>query len=155
MRKRYDLWSDEDLQFLKDKHKDLYPYEIAKELNVSIGRVSAKLHKSKLRSKKCIDEEKTNNKVLEMLSEGMNNEYIQNELNVSSSRIYRISHHLVTKEIIKPIETIKIEQHPEILLLKKMKLTTFEPKYEEDERWKYKDLSPSEKVMYHNLIVRI
>ena len=136
MRKRYDLWSDEDLQFLKDKHKDLYPYEIAKELNVSIGRVSAKLHKSNLRSKKCIDEEKTNNKVLEMLSD-------------------RISHHLVTKEIIKPIETIKIEQHPEILLLKKMKLTTFEPKYEEDERWKYKDLSPSEKVMYHNLIVRI
>jgi len=147
-------WTDEEFEYLKQNHTQQTPEEIAEHLQCSSSRVRAKMVKSKLQTKNCYDNEQKNNKILEMIKSGIDSPTIQKELNVCSERVFRISHHLIVQEKEKIKKPEPIIQHVELYMLRKMKLTNFKPENEEhDERFRYRDLSPSEKLMYHGLTI--
>ena len=129
-------WTDEEFEYLKQNHTKKTPEEMAKHLECSPSRVRAKMVKSRLQTKNHYENEQKNNKILEMIKDGVDSPTIQKVLNVCPERVFRISHHLIVQEKEKIKKPEPIIQHVELYMLRKMKLTNFKPEKEEQDELK-------------------
>ena len=151
--KPYKLWQDWQTEFLVENYRYLTPQQLSEKVKLPYTKVISKMDKMRLSVLSTIDREETKNFINRLINMGLERKEVADIAEVKLSKVdmfitVKMSN---DKHEIEKGRTFKhrTEQYDEIRELKRLELNNFIPQHEQDERWTYSDLSPSEQLMYH------
>ena len=146
-------WMPKQVEFLENNYRKMSPKDMAEVLGFPKQKVVNKMSKSGFSSMLVIDREQTKIKVNTLLELGLApNEIVDivgTSLNIVDKVLRLRRYEAKLKEDRKDKPCVFIEAISSSSELKRLELNNFTPDHEEDERWKYSDLSDSEKLIYH------
>ena len=142
MKRKRQAWKAKDMDYLREHHKDLEPYEIAANLGMAENRVRLKLSVLGLKTKGAIQRELKDLEILSMIKEGVEPKEITRLTGADANKIRLMRQTIKIESEPKPIKPV-----PKIL----KKIERYKPDFEETGEYRYSDLSISEKIIYHQI----
>ena len=146
-------WTPEAKQYLIDNHRRYAPKEMAQHLGVKTERARRQMFRMNLKIYGTMIREQKD-RFVNMLTElGAHKDLISEVTGLNPVTVGAMMFKSMKDDYNKTTSAYssdnKAHQYPEILEIKRLELNNFIPDHEEDERWNYSDLSPSEKLIYH------
>jgi hypothetical protein len=152
-KQQYTYWEDWQTEFLVENYRYLSPKQIAEKVGLPRAKINTKMVKMNLPVLSTIDREQDNLLINRLIELGLERKEIAEIANVKQTKVDQFIIVKASNEKYKSGNPQAAEHHMvqyvEIMELKKLKLNNFIPDHEEDERWTYSDLSPSEQLIYH------
>lgn len=142
MKRKKQAWKAKDIQYLREHHEDLEPYEIAANLRMSENRVRLKLSVLGLKTKGAIKRELKDLDIAFLIKAGYGSQEITWITGADANKI-----RLMRQTIKIESKTEPIKPAPKIL----ERLEKYKPKKKETGEYRYDDLSISEKMIYHQI----
>ena len=146
-------WNEEQTKYLLDNYRTISPKDIANYLCFPPQKVVNKMSKMGISSANQVYRLQQRKFIDRLLSMGLGHVDTA-ELSVcSTSVVHKADLVRIYKESPIVKDCVYNHERESIRKLKDSKLENYKPDYKEDERFRYRDLSPSEKLIYHGITI--